>query len=50
MMSLGLEMLPNGEIRDRQYNPVNVDLETGEVIPNELGQGPVKKLTRRGSR
>ena len=50
MMSLGLEMLPNGEIRDRQYNPVNVDLETGEVIPHKLGQGPVKKLTSRGSR
>lgn len=50
MMSLGLEMLPNGEIRDRQYNPVNVDLETGEVIPHQLGQGPVKKLTSRGSR
>ena len=50
MMSLGLEMLPNGEIRDRQYNPVNVDLETGEVIPHQLGQGHVKKQTRRGSR
>ena len=50
MMSLGLEMLPNGEIRDRQYNPVNVDLETGEVIPHQLGQGPVKTLTSRGSR
>ena len=50
MMSLGLEMLPNGEIRDRQYNFVNVDLETGEVIPHQLGQGHVKKQTRRGSR
>lgn len=50
MMSLGLEMLPNGEIRDRQYNFVNVDLETGEVIPHQLGQGRVKKQTRRGSR
>ena len=50
MMSLGLEMLPNGEIRDRQYNPVNIDLEKGKVIPHQLGQGPVKKLTSRGSR
>ena len=50
MLSLGIEQLPNGELLDSAKNVVQYDYEKGEIINPQLGQGPVKKLTRRGSR
>ena len=50
MLSLGIEQLPNGELLDSAKNVVQYDYEKGEIITPQLGQGPVKKLTRRGSR
>ena len=50
MLSLGIEQLPNGELLDSAQNVVQYDYEKGEIITPQLGQGPVKKLTRRGSR
>ena len=50
MLSLGIEQLPNGELLDSAKNVVQYDYEKGQIITPQLGQGPVKKLTRRGSR
>lgn len=50
MLSLGIEQLPNGELLDSAKNVVQYDYEKGEIITPQLGQGHVKKLTRRGSR
>ena len=50
LLSLGIEQLPNGELLDSAKNVVQYDYEKGEIITPQLGQGPVKKLTRRGSR
>ena len=50
MLSLGIEQLPNGELLDSAKNVVQYDYEKGEIITPQLGQGPVKKLTRRGYR
>ena len=50
MLSLGIEQLPNGQLLDSAQNVVQYDYEKGQIITSQLGQGPVKKLTRRGSR
>lgn len=50
MLSLGIEQLPNGQLLDSAQNVVQYDYEKGQIITPQLGQGPVKKLTRRGSR
>ena len=50
MLSLGIEQLPNGQLLDSAKNVVQYDYEKGQIITPQLGQGPVKKLTRRGSR
>lgn len=50
MLSLGIEQLPNGELLDSAKNVVQYDYEKGEIITPQLGQGPVKTLTSRGSR
>ena len=49
-LSLGIEQLPNGELLDSAKNVVQYDYEKGEIITPQLGQGHVKKQTRRGSR
>ncbi len=50
MLSLGIEQLPNGQLLDSAQNVVQYDYEKGQIITPQLGQGPVKKLTKRGSR
>lgn len=50
MLSLGIEQLPNGTLLDSAQNVVQYDYEKGEIITPQIGQGHVKKLTRRGSR
>ena len=50
MLSLGIEQLPNGQLLDSAQNVVQYDYEKGQIITPQLGQGHVKKLTRRGSR
>jgi len=50
MLSLGIEQLPNGQLLDSAQNVVQYDYEKGQIITPQLGQGPVKKLTRRGSK
>ena len=50
MLSLGIEQLPNGELLDSAKNVVQYDYENGQIINPQLGQGRVKKQTRRGSR
>lgn len=50
MLSLGIEQLPNGQLLDSAKNVVQYDYEKGQIITPQLGQGPVKKLTSRGSR
>lgn len=50
MLSLGIEQLPNGTLLDSAQNVVQYDYEKGEIITPQIGQGHVKKQTRRGSR
>ena len=50
MLSLGIEQLPNGTLLDSAQNVVQYDYEKGEIITPQIGQGHIKKLTRRGSR
>ena len=51
MLSLGLEQLPDGTILDSVKNVGGkYNYETGEIEVPQIGQGRVKKLTRRGYR